>query len=81
MHVDDPVTEEVEMGNKAYLLEEKCVLVDDDGKPLETVDYSGGEGSEDEIESFDNEMSSYLALKPSRVGYGIKSLLEQWRET
>ncbi|GJZ58529.1 hypothetical protein Tco_0614023 [Tanacetum coccineum] len=26
-------------------------------------------------------MASYMASKPSRVRYGTKSLLEQWRET
>ncbi|GJV16455.1 hypothetical protein Tco_1361778 [Tanacetum coccineum] len=37
--------------------------------------------SEDEIEFVDNEMESYMASKPSRVGYVTKSLLGQWRET
>ncbi|GJX87187.1 hypothetical protein Tco_0339201 [Tanacetum coccineum] len=38
-------------------------------------------GSEDEVEYVDNEMKSYMASKPSGVGYGTKSLLEQWRKT
>ncbi|GKE31208.1 hypothetical protein Tco_1450530, partial [Tanacetum coccineum] len=59
----------------------KCVLVDDDGKPLKKVDYSGDQGSDDGVESIENKMGSYVASKPSRVGYGTKSLLEQWRET
>ncbi|GKB02342.1 hypothetical protein Tco_0830431 [Tanacetum coccineum] len=54
---------------------------DDDGKHLKKVDYSGDQDSEDEIKSVDNEMASYLASKPSGVGYDTKSLLEQWRET
>ncbi|GJZ58027.1 hypothetical protein Tco_0613521 [Tanacetum coccineum] len=29
----------------------------------------------------DNEMASFLASQPSRVGYGTNSLMEQWRET
>ncbi|GKF79588.1 hypothetical protein Tco_0235156, partial [Tanacetum coccineum] len=41
----------------------------------------GDQDSKDEIESVDNEMASYLASKPLRIGYGTKSLLEQWRET
>nr|GEW63900.1 homeodomain-like protein [Tanacetum cinerariifolium] len=53
---------------------EKCVLVDDDGKPLENVDYSGDQDSDDEVKSVDNEMTSYLASKSPRVGYGTKSL-------
>ncbi|GJV27063.1 hypothetical protein Tco_1383511 [Tanacetum coccineum] len=62
------------------LLEGKCMLVDDDGKPLEKVDSSGNHDSEDEVEPADNEMTSYLALKPYG-GYGTNSLLEQLRET
>nr|GEX83966.1 hypothetical protein [Tanacetum cinerariifolium] len=31
-------------------LEWKCVLVDDNGKPLENVDYSSNQGSEDEVD-------------------------------
>ncbi|GKA31872.1 hybrid signal transduction histidine kinase M, partial [Tanacetum coccineum] len=69
----DPIIEE--------LMEGKYVLVDDDGKPLEKVDYSDARGSEDEVEYVDNEMASYLASKPSEGGYGAISLLEQWRET
>nr|GEW79261.1 putative reverse transcriptase domain-containing protein [Tanacetum cinerariifolium] len=46
------------------LLEGNCVLVDDDGKSLEKVDYSNAQGSQDEFESVDNEMASYLDLKP-----------------
>nr|GEW32755.1 hypothetical protein [Tanacetum cinerariifolium] len=63
------------------LLEEKCVFMDDDGKPLKKVDYLGDRGSDDEVESIDNEMTSYLSSKPSGVGYDTKSLLEKWRET
>ncbi|GJX76574.1 hypothetical protein Tco_0323385 [Tanacetum coccineum] len=73
LNVENVISEEVEMDNKASTSEEECVLMDDDGKPLK-------KGCEDETESVDNEMESYLALKPSGVGYGTKSLLEQWRE-
>ncbi|GKC41494.1 hypothetical protein Tco_1059216 [Tanacetum coccineum] len=59
----------------------KPVLVDDDGKPLEKVDYSGNTGSEDEVEHVDNETASYVASKLMGVGYGTKSLLKQSRET
>ncbi|GJY06895.1 hypothetical protein Tco_0373949 [Tanacetum coccineum] len=69
-----PLVEKINMFEK-QLLEGKCVLVDDDGKPLKKED------SEDKIEYVDNEMASYLASKSSRVGHGTKSLLEQWRET
>ncbi|GKF79030.1 hypothetical protein Tco_0234598, partial [Tanacetum coccineum] len=63
------------------MLEGKPVLVDDDGKPLEKVDYSGNTGSEDEVEHVDNETASYVASKLMGVGYGTKSLLKQSRET
>ncbi|GKE06771.1 hypothetical protein Tco_1398789, partial [Tanacetum coccineum] len=64
----DPVIEEVETGNKASTsgVQEE-----------EKVDYSDAQGSEDEVESVDNEMASYLASKSYEVGYGT-SLLEQW---
>ncbi|GJU83647.1 hypothetical protein Tco_1286012 [Tanacetum coccineum] len=65
---------------ETQLLEEKCVLLNEDGKPLKKVDYSGDHGSEDEVDHVDNEMASFLA-KTSGVGYGTKSMLEQWRKT
>nr|GEV05205.1 hypothetical protein [Tanacetum cinerariifolium] len=65
LNVENSVSEDVETG-----LEEECVLVDDDGKPLKNVDNLD-DHSEDEIESVDNEMTSYLASKPSGVGYGL----------
>ncbi|GJX71051.1 reverse transcriptase domain-containing protein [Tanacetum coccineum] len=45
------------------ILECKLVLVDDDGKPLEKVDYPGDLGNDDEVEPVDNEMTTFLALK------------------
>ncbi|GKD40079.1 RNA-directed DNA polymerase, eukaryota, reverse transcriptase zinc-binding domain protein, partial [Tanacetum coccineum] len=40
-----------------------------------------GQGNDDEVEPVENEMASFLASKPMSVGYGPKSLLEQWRES
>nr|GEX97844.1 hypothetical protein [Tanacetum cinerariifolium] len=57
--------------------EGKCVLVDDDDTPLKKVNHSSDQDSEDKIEYVDNEMTSYLASKSLRVGYGTKRLLEQ----
>nr|GEY23572.1 hypothetical protein [Tanacetum cinerariifolium] len=57
----------------------KLTLVNDEGKPLEKVEYSSHHDSEDEVEPVDNEMQSFQALK--RLGYVTNSLLEQWRET
>ncbi|GJS25734.1 hypothetical protein Tco_0486354 [Tanacetum coccineum] len=62
-----------------YILECKLVHVDDDGKPLEKVDYPDNLGSDDEVEPVDNEITIFLASKLMGVGYGLKSLLEQWR--
>nr|GEX73423.1 hypothetical protein [Tanacetum cinerariifolium] len=59
------------------LPEEKCVLLDDESKPLEKINYTSDHDSEDEVEPVDNEMASILASKPSRVGYGTNGLLEQ----
>ncbi|GJR27447.1 hypothetical protein Tco_1103679 [Tanacetum coccineum] len=61
------------------ILEGKHVFVDD-GKPLEIIDYLDNLDSNDEIEPVENEMESFLASKLMGVGYGPKSLLEQWRE-
>ncbi|GKG52883.1 hypothetical protein Tco_0549995, partial [Tanacetum coccineum] len=41
------------------------MLVHEDGKPVEKVDYSGDHGSEDEVEPDDNKMIGFLASKPS----------------
>ncbi|GJZ61391.1 hypothetical protein Tco_0617528 [Tanacetum coccineum] len=71
-----PLVERINVFEK-QLLDGKCVLVDDDGKSQEKVDYSGNQGSEDEVELVENEMASYLASTPLGVGYGTKSLLEQ----
>nr|GEW53758.1 hypothetical protein [Tanacetum cinerariifolium] len=49
------------------MLEGKLVLVDDDRKPLEKVDYPGNISSEDKVEQVDNKNASYLASKPIRV--------------
>ncbi|GJU40995.1 hypothetical protein Tco_1193952 [Tanacetum coccineum] len=59
----------------------KLVLVDDNGKPLEKVDYLDNLGGDIEVEpDDDNETESFLASKAIRVRHGLKCLLEQWRE-
>ncbi|GJT17087.1 retrovirus-related pol polyprotein from transposon TNT 1-94 [Tanacetum coccineum] len=60
-----------------HMLKEKYMLVDDEGKPMEKVKYSGDLGSEDEVESVENEMASYLTSKSSGVGYGVINLPEK----
>nr|GEW05521.1 (E)-beta-ocimene synthase, chloroplastic-like [Tanacetum cinerariifolium] len=49
--------------------ERKCVLVFDDGKPLEKVDYSSDHDSDDEVAYVDNKMANILAAKTLGVGY------------
>ncbi|GKE02580.1 putative ribonuclease H-like domain-containing protein [Tanacetum coccineum] len=59
---------------KQQLLEGKCVLLDDEGKTLEKIDYTGDHDNEDEVKPIDNEMAIILAFG---VGCGTNSLLEQ----
>nr|GEW23202.1 zinc knuckle CX2CX4HX4C [Tanacetum cinerariifolium] len=75
-----PLAEKINVHEK-QILEGKIVLLDDDGKPLEKVNYPGNTGSEDEVEQVDNETKTYLAPNLMRVGYGTKSLSEQLRVT
>nr|GEU57412.1 hypothetical protein [Tanacetum cinerariifolium] len=57
------------------IIEGKVILVDDEGKSLKNVNYSGNHDSEDEVASTDNDMANFLASK--KDGYGNNSLLEQ----
>nr|GFA30416.1 hypothetical protein [Tanacetum cinerariifolium] len=54
------------------IIDGKVTLVDDEGKPLENVEYSEDYDSEDEVSLVDNEMASFLARKDV---YGNNSLL------
>ncbi|GJU22249.1 hypothetical protein Tco_1155591 [Tanacetum coccineum] len=71
----------VEMINvlKKQIMAGKLVLVNDDGKPLEKVDYLYNSDNDDDVEPVKNETASLLASKG--VGFGSKSLWEQWRDT
>nr|GEY03955.1 zinc finger, CCHC-type [Tanacetum cinerariifolium] len=71
-----PVVDKINRIEK-HLKEEKCVLVDVDGKPLEKVDALGDYDNDDEVESVDNDMARFLASNPAGVGYGTKNLMEQ----
>nr|GEZ65607.1 hypothetical protein [Tanacetum cinerariifolium] len=59
-----PLVEKINMFEQ-QLLDGECVLVDDEGKPLEKVDYTGDHDSDDEVEPVDDKMASYLASKSS----------------
>ncbi|GKC24165.1 hypothetical protein Tco_1026315 [Tanacetum coccineum] len=61
-----PLFEKINVFGK-QILEGKLVLVDDDRKPIDKVDYAGNTGSEDEVEPIDNETTSFLASKPMRL--------------
>ncbi|GJV54226.1 putative reverse transcriptase domain-containing protein [Tanacetum coccineum] len=61
------------------IIDRKVTLVDDEGKPVNKVDYPGDHDSEDDVESVDNDMARLLASE--RAGFGTNSLLEQWRDT
>ncbi|GJR52083.1 hypothetical protein Tco_1402604 [Tanacetum coccineum] len=54
-------------------------LVNDEGKPLIKVNFSGDHDSEDEVASVDNDMTNFMASK--KDSYGTNSLLEQWKES
>ncbi|GKB54013.1 hypothetical protein Tco_0904766 [Tanacetum coccineum] len=41
------------------IIDGKITIADDEGKPLEKVDYSGDHDSEDKVEPVDNEMASF----------------------
>ncbi|GJW27602.1 hypothetical protein Tco_0044477, partial [Tanacetum coccineum] len=55
-----PLVEKINMFEQ-QLLAGKCVLLDDEDKPLEKIDYTGDHDSKDEVGSVDNEMASFLA--------------------
>nr|GEV03877.1 hypothetical protein [Tanacetum cinerariifolium] len=63
------------------ILEGKLMIMDDDEKLWKKVEYPVNLGSDDEVEPVENEMASFLVSKPMGVGYGRKSLLEQYRES
>nr|GEX70353.1 hypothetical protein [Tanacetum cinerariifolium] len=73
-----PIVEKIDKLER-LIIDEKFSFMDDEGKPLEKVDYSGDHDSEDEFEPVDNEMENFLAS--NRVGYGTNSLREQCRKT
>nr|GEX06289.1 hypothetical protein [Tanacetum cinerariifolium] len=60
---------------KRLIIEANVTFVDNKGKPLANVDFSGDHDSEDEVASVDNDMANFLASK--KDGYGTNNLLEQ----
>ncbi|GJY71802.1 hypothetical protein Tco_0475505 [Tanacetum coccineum] len=71
-----PIVEKINVLEK-HISKGKLVLVDDDGKPLEKVEYPDNLDSDDEVEPIDNETTNFLALNRKGVGYGPKSLWKQ----
>ncbi|GKA51535.1 hypothetical protein Tco_0744731 [Tanacetum coccineum] len=72
---DAEPTKEIER----LIIDGKYTLVDNEGETLEKANSSSDHDSEDEVESVDNEMISFLASK--KVSYGTNDLPEQWKET
>ncbi|GKA87784.1 putative reverse transcriptase domain-containing protein, partial [Tanacetum coccineum] len=70
-----PIVDKIRKLEK-LIIDRKVTLVDDEGKPVNKVDYLGDHDSEDDVESVDNDMARLLAS-----GFGTNSLLEQWRDT
>nr|GEU85991.1 hypothetical protein [Tanacetum cinerariifolium] len=66
------------------IIDKKFKLVDDKGKPLIKVDYSGNHDSEDEVASVENDMANFLALKkyskPENPNELFQKLLEDLKE-
>nr|GEW87038.1 ribonuclease H-like domain-containing protein [Tanacetum cinerariifolium] len=60
------------------MMKGELVLVDDNEKPLDKVDYPDNSDCDDEVERVENKIASFLASKG--VEYGPKSLWEQWRD-
>ncbi|GKE74659.1 hypothetical protein Tco_1536700, partial [Tanacetum coccineum] len=48
-------------------MEDKLVLVDDDGKPLEKVDYPINSDSDDEVKPVENEIARFFCIKGSWI--------------
>ncbi|GKD60508.1 hypothetical protein Tco_1298017 [Tanacetum coccineum] len=71
LNVDSLIIEEVTTGSNV------TTSVDDDGKPIEKVDYLANSDNDEEVKPIENENASFL----KGVGYGSKCLWEQWRET
>ncbi|GJY98875.1 hypothetical protein Tco_0516305 [Tanacetum coccineum] len=57
----------------------KVTLVNDEGVPVEKVDYPSDYDSKDEVTSVDNDLARFMASE--KVGYGTTSLLEQWKDS
>ncbi|GJZ91905.1 RNA-directed DNA polymerase, eukaryota, reverse transcriptase zinc-binding domain protein [Tanacetum coccineum] len=78
--IEEVATDKINVLEK-HIPEGKRMIMDDDGKPLEKVEYPFNLGSDDKVEPVENEIASFLTSKPTSVGYGLKSLLEQWRKS
>ncbi|GKD60006.1 hypothetical protein Tco_1297515, partial [Tanacetum coccineum] len=73
-----PIVEKIDKIKK-LIIDGQVTLVDDDGKPIEKVEYLGDHDGEDDVASTANDMANFMASE--KVGYGDNSLLEQWRDS
>ncbi|GJR20893.1 reverse transcriptase domain-containing protein [Tanacetum coccineum] len=69
-----PIVEKIDKMER-FIIDGMDTLMDDEGKPLTRIDFSGDHDRVDEVASVDNDMANFLASKD--VGYGTNSLLEQ----
>nr|GEX62649.1 hypothetical protein [Tanacetum cinerariifolium] len=77
LNADNSIDEDVDSGDRIVMSSGRCVLLDDEGKPVKRIDYTSDYDIDNEVESVDNDMSRFLASNPSGAGYGTNSLLEQ----
>ncbi|GKE27201.1 hypothetical protein Tco_1442585, partial [Tanacetum coccineum] len=57
----------------------QAVFVDKADNPLKNVEFSGEYDSKDEVASVENDMARSMSYE--KVGFGIQSLLKQWRDS
>ncbi|GJU38837.1 hypothetical protein Tco_1191794 [Tanacetum coccineum] len=75
--IDPPANmKKVSIPVEQWLLDWKCVLLDDEDKLVKRTDYTSDRDSDDEVEFVDNDMARFLASNPLRAVYGTNSLLE-----
>ncbi|GJW73960.1 putative reverse transcriptase domain-containing protein [Tanacetum coccineum] len=79
-HNTTPIAEKIDKIEKP-IIDGQVTLVDDEGKPVEKVDYSGDHDSEDEVASVDNDMARSMRMMITTMTCMMmictKSLLEQ----
>ncbi|GJY19329.1 stigma-specific STIG1 family protein [Tanacetum coccineum] len=76
--ITTPIVEKIDKIEK-LIIDRQVTLLDDDGKPVEKVDYLGDHDGEDDVASTANDIANFMASE--KEYYGDNSLLEQWRDS